>query len=189
MNLTEELSFRGSRFQAYRVLLFFPIIKSKSEGRCHFPRFPSFLESGPRPRSLCLQNWGPLLHPHHPAPGWSTPVWNLEQPSPPAATVIVWPTDQLFRLWCLLGPECFQVTSVQSSQSCPTLCDLVDCSPPDSSVHEISQARILEWGAISSSSSLENPLSTKEYAQPKSWGLCFVWSPHWELQPGRQSLR
>jgi len=38
---------------------------------------------------------------------------------------------------------------VKVSQSCPTLCDLMDCSPPGSSVHEISQARILEWVAIS----------------------------------------
>ena len=30
-----------------------------------------------------------------------------------------------------------------------TLCDPVDCSPPGSSVHEILQARILEWVAIS----------------------------------------
>ena len=35
------------------------------------------------------------------------------------------------------------------SQSCPTLCDPMDCSPPGSSVHEIFQARILEWFAIS----------------------------------------
>ena len=32
----------------------------------------------------------------------------------------------------------------------PTLCDPMDCSPPDSSVHGISQARNLEWVAISS---------------------------------------
>ena len=32
---------------------------------------------------------------------------------------------------------------------CPTLCDPIDCSPPGSSVHGISQARILEWVAIS----------------------------------------
>ena len=37
------------------------------------------------------------------------------------------------------------------AQSCPTLCYPVDCSPPGSSVHGISQARILEWVAISSS--------------------------------------
>ena len=35
------------------------------------------------------------------------------------------------------------------TKSCPSLCDLLDCSPPDSSVHGISQARILEWTAIS----------------------------------------
>ena len=34
------------------------------------------------------------------------------------------------------------------TQSCPTPCDLMDCSPPGSSVHGIFQARILEWIAI-----------------------------------------
>ena len=34
-------------------------------------------------------------------------------------------------------------------QSHPTLCDPMDCSPPGSSVHWVSQARILEWVAIS----------------------------------------
>ena len=35
------------------------------------------------------------------------------------------------------------------TKSCPTLCDLMGCSPPGSSVHEISQTRILERVAIS----------------------------------------
>ena len=35
------------------------------------------------------------------------------------------------------------------TQSCPTFCDPMDCSPPGSSVHGIFQARILEWVAIS----------------------------------------
>ena len=35
------------------------------------------------------------------------------------------------------------------AQSCLILCDPTDCSPPGSSVHGISQARILEWVAIS----------------------------------------
>ena len=34
------------------------------------------------------------------------------------------------------------------TQSWPTLCDPLDCSLPDSSVHRILQARILEWVAI-----------------------------------------
>ena len=34
------------------------------------------------------------------------------------------------------------------AQSCPTLSDPMDCSLPGSSIHGISQARVLEWGAI-----------------------------------------
>ena len=34
------------------------------------------------------------------------------------------------------------------TQSCPTLCNPMDCSLPGSSVHGILQARVLEWGAI-----------------------------------------
>ena len=35
------------------------------------------------------------------------------------------------------------------AQLCLTLCDLMDCSPPGSSVHGIFQARILEWVVVS----------------------------------------
>ena len=45
----------------------------------------------------------------------------------------------------------------QVAQSCPTLCDPVDCSPPGSSVHGILQARILEWVAISFSRGSSRP--------------------------------
>ena len=34
------------------------------------------------------------------------------------------------------------------TQSCLTLSDPMDCTPPGSSVHGILQARVLEWGAI-----------------------------------------
>ena len=34
------------------------------------------------------------------------------------------------------------------AQSCPTLCNPMDCSPPGFSVHGIFQATVLEWGAI-----------------------------------------
>jgi len=37
-------------------------------------------------------------------------------------------------------------------QLCPALFDPMDCSPPGNSVHGISQARMLEWVALSSSS-------------------------------------
>ena len=41
------------------------------------------------------------------------------------------------------------VVKVLVAQSCLTLCDPMDCSLPGSSVHGISQARILKWVAIS----------------------------------------
>ena len=40
---------------------------------------------------------------------------------------------------------------------CPTLCHPMDYSPPGSSVHGISQARGLEWGAISFSRGYSQP--------------------------------
>ena len=38
--------------------------------------------------------------------------------------------------------------AAKSLQSCPTLCDPIDGSPPGFSVHGVSQARVLEWVAI-----------------------------------------
>ena len=45
-------------------------------------------------------------------------------------------------------PPCVHAKSLQS---CPTLCGPIDCSLPDSSVHEILQTRILEQAAMPSS--------------------------------------
>ena len=43
--------------------------------------------------------------------------------------------------------------AAKSLQSCPTLCNPMDCSLPGSSAHGIFQARVLEWGAIAFSDS------------------------------------
>ena len=43
------------------------------------------------------------------------------------------------------------------NQLCSTLCSLMDCSPPGSSVHGIFQAGILEWVAFLSPGDLSNP--------------------------------
>ena len=53
---------------------------------------------------------------------------------------------------CFCGCCCSLV-----NKSCPTLCYSVNYTPPGSSVHCISQARILEWVAISSSRDLPDP--------------------------------
>ena len=45
--------------------------------------------------------------------------------------------------------QCMKVKrESEVAQSCPTLSDPMDCSPPGSSIHGIFQARVLEWGAI-----------------------------------------
>ena len=56
------------------------------------------------------------------------------------------------------------------TQSCPTLSDPMDCSPPGSSIHGIFQARVLEWGAIAFSN-----IDTKfKYFQAR-WKAGFFW--------------
>ena len=55
-------------------------------------------------------------------------------------------------------PENFQnLVCVLVAQSCPTLCDPTDCSPPGSFIHGIFQARIVEWVAISFSRRSSQP--------------------------------
>ena len=53
---------------------------------------------------------------------------------------VLWGQSYVF-LGCCSVPVC--------AGSCPTLWDSMDCSPPGSSVNGLSQARILEWLAIS----------------------------------------
>ena len=47
-------------------------------------------------------------------------------------------------------------------QSCPTLCDPIDGSPPGSSVHGIFQAKVLVWGATSNIITLNNRLCVEK---------------------------
>ena len=57
------------------------------------------------------------------------------------------------------------------AQLCLTLCDPSDCSPPGSFVHGISQARVLEWVAISYS---------RGYSGPRDWVLHLLCLLLWE---------
>ena len=54
-------------------------------------------------------------------------------------------------------PNSLISTLASVTQSCPTLCDPMDCSLPGYSVHEVLQARILEWVTIPFSGVLPNP--------------------------------
>ena len=62
--------------------------------------------------------------------------------------------------------QCMKVQSESEvAESCPTLRDPMECSPPGSPVHGIFQARVLEWGAIAFSKHFtrkpENAVSRK----------------------------
>ena len=52
-------------------------------------------------------------------------------------------------LFCEFQLLAAAAAAAKSLQSCPTLCDPIDGSPPGSPVHGILQARTLEWVAIS----------------------------------------
>ena len=55
-----------------------------------------------------------------------------------------------YGFWMIKMPQ-WACMHAKSLQSCPTLCNPMDCSPPGSSVHGILQARILEWVTMPSS--------------------------------------
>ena len=59
-----------------------------------------------------------------------------------ADTIVMKHSFKISRLMSLVKSES------EVAQSCPTLCDPVDCSLPGSSVHGIFQARVLEWVAV-----------------------------------------
>ena len=60
------------------------------------------------------------------------------------------------------------------AQSCPTLCDHMDCSPPGSSIHGISQARIVDWVAISFSNIAPAAAAAAAAAAAKSLQSCLT---------------
>ena len=66
--------------------------------------------------------------------------------------------------------QCMKLKSESEvTQSCPTLRDPMDCSLPDSSVHGIFQARVLEWGAIA-------------FSAPCNWRVVNL-TTHWIQDP------
>ena len=76
--------------------------------------------------------------------------WTAAHQAPPSPGV----SRQEHWVDCHFLLQCMKVKSESEvAQSYPTLSDPMDCTPPDSSVHGIFQARVLEWGAIAFSDS------------------------------------
>ena len=64
---------------------------------------------------------------------------------------------QIFSYSYILYYNIIYENESEVAQSCPTLCDPMNCSLPCSSVYGIFQARVLEWVAISFSRDLPDP--------------------------------
>ena len=130
--------------------------------------------------------WG---HPDSPSSIWEQPVLsdvaittclyqNFIQ-NPPVNLSLVFLLF-LIKFWEILSPNC----AGSVVQSCPILWDPMDCSPPGSSVHGISQARILHWVAISSSRGSYRPRDRTLVSYVSCIGrqILYHWAT-WESSP------
>ena len=63
--------------------------------------------------------------------------------------------NSIFKKLRLWNPVLSAAAAAKLLQSCPTLCDPIDGSPPDSPVPGILQARTVEWVTISFSNALK----------------------------------
>ena len=68
--------------------------------------------------------------------------------------------------------SCLSSCKTEVAQSCRTLCDTMDCSLPGSSVHELLQARVLEWVATPSSTGSSQPRDQTQVSRIA--GRCFT---------------
>ena len=106
-----------------------------------------------------------------------------------------WATREtiFFCLWIPISLDCFESLQIlispfsesesEVAQSCPTLCNPMDCSPPGSSVHGILQARILEWVAISFSRGSSQPRDRTQVSRIA--GRCFnLWATIYQCLHG-----
>ena len=102
-----------------------------------------------------LLNFSLLGIPYLLSPNLPTEIELVFQPRSKLAIVFLW------------TPMC-----MLSLLSCLTLCDLMDCSSPGSSVHRVLQARILEWVAMPSS---------RGSSPPRNWTWVHLfWLLHWQ---------
>ena len=68
------------------------------------------------------------------------------------------------------------------AQSCLTLSDPMDCSPPDSSIHGIFQARVLEWGAIAFSARITREMQINDHhTSIRIAATSYYWTIYFEM--------
>ena len=92
------------------------------------------------------------------------------------------------KAWSHSSPVSLAAAAAKSLQSCPTLCDPIHGSPPDSPVPGILQARTLEWVAISFSNAWKWKVKGKSLSRVRL--LATSWTAAYQAPPsmgfGRQ---
>ena len=123
-------------------------------------------------RILCLPHQVPIS-------SQSRPLTHFFKQPFLAAFLVVLMVGLVHYQLCVCVCVCACMCSV--IQSCLTLCDPMDCSPPGSSVHGIFLARILEWVAISYSRGFSQPRDqTASLAYSALAGRLFTTRTTWE---------
>ena len=93
------------------------------------------------------------------------------------------PETALSRCSITFGPVGAAAAAAKSLQSCPTLCDPIDSSPPGSPLPGILQARTLEWVAISFSNAWKWKLKVKSLSRV---GLLVTsWTAAYQAPPSK----
>ena len=103
--------------------------------------------------------------------------------------VHLWGSQGARSTFCALCAVCLSATGIQSRnsnaakspQSCPTLCDPTEGSPPGSPVPGILQARTLEWVAISFSNEWKWKLKVKSLSRARLLGT--PWTAAYQAPP------
>ena len=113
---------------------------------------------------------------------WDIVPWPGIKPRPPtleAWSLSHWTTREVLRINNF--DDMSAAAAAKSCQSCPTLCDPVDGSPPGSPVRGILQARTLEWVAISFSSAWKWKVNVKSLSCV--WLLATSWTVAYQAPP------
>ena len=118
-------------------------------------------------------------------------AWILEQVAICFSRGSFWPKDwtqvsliagRLFTGWATREDSMGSAAAAAKSlQSCPTLCDPMDYSPPGFSVHGILQARTLEWVAISFSNAWKWKAKVKSLS--RVWLPATPWTTAYQAPP------
>ena len=106
---------------------------------------------------------------------WVTP-WTAAHQAPPS----LGSPGKNSGVGCHFLLQCVKVKSESEvAQSCLTLLDPMDCSPPGSSVGRSFQARVLEWGAI------DNAICRNMEKAMAPHSSTLAWKIPWTEEPGR----